>query len=93
MDAWSEDYRDRLVIKAGPQSAVGCDMRGGLQELILANEWLVSAVENGQVRRLEETFLLGRTLRRHVLNTRRRPNRYGLSFGKANRESAHKIDA
>ncbi|WP_241779650.1 phage terminase family protein [Streptomyces natalensis] len=93
VDAWSEDYRDRLVIKASPQSAVGRDMRGGLQELTLANERLVSAVENSQVRHPGEAIPLGRTLRRHVLNTRRRPNRYGLSFGKANRESAHKIDA
>ncbi|MCZ1017730.1 hypothetical protein O1M07_26840 [Streptomyces albulus] len=48
VDAWSEDYRDRLVIKASPQSAVGRDMRGGLQELTLANERLVAAVEDGQ---------------------------------------------
>ncbi|MFF2813467.1 terminase [Streptomyces sp. NPDC058000] len=93
VDAWSEDYRERLVIKASPQSAVGRDMRGGLQELTLANERLVAAVEDGQVRHLGEDAPLGRTLRRHVLNARRRPNRYGLSFGKANRESAHKIDA
>ncbi|MGK5728172.1 terminase [Streptomyces sp. URMC 124] len=93
VDAWSEDYRDRLVVKASAQSAVGRDMRGGLQELTLANERLMSAVENGRVRHLGDTFPLGRTLRRHVLNCRRRPNRFGLSFGKANRESAHKIDA
>jgi phage terminase large subunit-like protein len=93
VDAWSEDYRDRLVVKASPQSAVGRDMRGGLQELTLANERLMSAVENGQVRHIGRDLPLGQTLRRHVLNARRRPNRFGLSFGKANRESAHKIDA
>ncbi|MGW7270822.1 terminase [Streptomyces sp. NPDC054864] len=93
VDAWSEDYRDRLVVKASPQSAVGRDMRGGLQELTMANERLVSAVENGQVAHIGTDTPLGKTLRRHVLNARRRPNRYGLSFGKANRESAHKIDA
>ncbi len=93
VDAWSEDYRDRLVIKASPQSAVGRDMRGGLQVLTLANERLVAAVEDGHVRHQGEAVPLGRTLRRHVLNARRRPNRHGLSFGKPHRESADKVDA
>ncbi|MEU7200275.1 terminase [Streptomyces sp. NPDC045470] len=93
VDAWSEDYRDRLVIKASPHSAVGRDMRSGLQELTAANERLVSAVENQQVRHVGQDTPLGKTLRRHVLNARRRINRYGLSFGKPSRESAHKVDA
>jgi hypothetical protein len=33
------------------------------------------------------------TFRRHVLNVRRRPNRYGISFGKESRESPNKVDA
>ncbi|UQI46729.1 terminase [Streptomyces sp. HU2014] len=93
VDTWSEDYRERLVIKASPASAVGRDMRTGLQELTAANERLVSAVEEHKIRHLGETVPLGRTLRRHVLNARRRLNRYGLSFGKPNRESGHKVDA
>jgi phage terminase large subunit-like protein len=32
-------------------------------------------------------------LERHVLNARRRPNRWGVSFGKEHRESGRKIDA
>jgi phage terminase large subunit-like protein len=32
-------------------------------------------------------------LRRHVLNARRAPNRYGVSIAKQNRDSPHKIDA
>jgi hypothetical protein len=32
-------------------------------------------------------------LRRHVLNARRRPGRWGISFGKESRESPHKVDA
>jgi hypothetical protein len=31
-------------------------------------------------------------LRQHVRNARRRPNRYGVSFGKEHRESARKVD-
>lgn len=93
VDAWSEDYRDRLVIRASPRSAVGRDMRGGLQELTAANERPVSAIENRQIRHGGDGFPLGKTLRRHVLNARRRPNRFGLSFGKESRESARKVDA
>ncbi len=93
IDAWSEDYRDRLLIKASPQSAVGRDMRGGLQELTAANERLMSAIEHHVLPHLGEGFPLGRTLRRHVLNTRRRPNRFGMSFGKPSRESGRKVDA
>ncbi|MFD9813993.1 terminase [Streptomyces sp. NPDC059080] len=93
VDAWSEDYRDRLLIKASARSAVGRDMRGGLQELTAANERLVSAIENHQVRHGGDGSPLGRTLRRHVMNARRRPNRFGLSFGKDSRESPRKVDA
>ncbi|QMU74179.1 terminase [Streptacidiphilus sp. P02-A3a] len=93
IDAWSDDYRDRLLIKASPKSAIGRDMRGGLQELTAANERLLSAVETGMVRHGGDGTPLGKTLRRHVLNVRRRPNRFGLSFGKASRESGRKVDA
>jgi hypothetical protein len=31
-------------------------------------------------------------LRRHALNARRRPNRWGVSFGKEHRESPRKVD-
>ena len=34
----------------------------------------------------------GGLLRRHVLNTRRRPNRWGISFGKERRDSPRKVD-
>ncbi|MDT0267987.1 terminase [Streptomyces sp. DSM 44915] len=93
VDAWSEDFRDELLVKGAPHSAVGRDMRGGLQELTAANERLVSAIENGQLRHVGDGSPLGKTLRRHVLNARRRPNRFGLSFGKESRESARKVDA
>lgn len=93
VDSWSEDYGHRLLIKASTRSHVGRDMRGGLQELTVANERLVSAVEESKVKHAGETTPLGRTLRRHVLNARRRPNQYGLSFGKETRDSSRKVDA
>lgn len=88
VDGWSEDYGSQLLVKASQRSAVGRDMRGGLQELTVANERLMSAVEEGKILHNGD-----RTLRRHVLNARRRPNQYGLSFGKSSRDSSHKVDA
>ena len=32
-------------------------------------------------------------MRQHVLNARRRPNKFGVGIGKEHRESAKKIDA
>ncbi|MFJ9408570.1 terminase [Streptomyces sp. NPDC101393] len=88
IDTWSEDYGAALLVKASTRSAVGRDMRGGLQELTVANERLMSAVEEGKILHAGDM-----TLRRHVLNARRRPNQYGLSFGKSTRDSSHKVDA
>lgn len=93
IDSWSEDYGHSLVVRASTRSAVGRDMRGGLQELTVANERLMSAVEDGTLKHVGHEGQLGRTLRRHTLNCRRRPNQYGLSFGKAGREASQKVDA
>ncbi|MEV7925317.1 terminase [Kitasatospora sp. NPDC088779] len=92
IDSWSEDFGSQLVIRASPQSAVGRDMRNGLQELTRANERLMAAIEQHVLPHLGEEFPLGKTLRRHVLNARRRPNRFGMSFGKPSRESGRKVD-
>lgn len=88
VDQWSQDFRRKLKIKASARSAVGRDMRGGLKELTEANERLVAAIVDGKLRHSGHP-----TLRRHVLNTRRRLNAYGVSFGKEHRESKRKVDA
>lgn len=90
VDSWSADYGGSLMVRASTRSAVGRDMRGGIRELDEANERLVSAIESHRV-----LHNGNRTLRRHVLNARRRPSRYEglLSFGKASRESSKKVDA
>ena len=87
IDTWSADFRDQLLIKASTKSAIGRDMRGGLRELTEANERLVAAITDGKIRQNGNA-----TLRRHVLNARRRLNQYGLSFGKDGRESKRKVD-
>ncbi|MGW0929549.1 terminase [Streptomyces sp. NPDC002644] len=87
IESWSEEYRPRLQIKASAKSSVGRDMRGGLAELTLANERLVASIE---AKKIKQNGNL--TLRRHVMNTKRKINRYGVSFTKEHRESKKKID-
>lgn len=87
IDQWSATWQGQLLIKAASASPVGWDMRGRLQVSTRASERLVQAIADGQVRQTGDT-----RLRRHVLNARRRPNRYGVSFGKEKRGSAHKVD-
>jgi phage terminase large subunit-like protein len=62
-------------------------MRSRLGIATRATERLAAAIRDGQLRHNGDP-----TLRRHVLNTRRRPNRYGISFGKESRESPNKVD-
>lgn len=88
VDQWSQDFRRKLRIKASARSAVGRDMRGGLKELTEANERLVAAIVDGKLKHTGH-----QSLRRHVLNARRRLNAYGVSFGKEHRESRRKVDA
>lgn len=88
IDSWSNKYRNRLKVKASTNSAVGWDMRSRLQLATRGTERLAAAIRDGQVRHGGDVVL-----RRHVLNVRRRPNRYGISFGKESRESPNKVDA
>jgi len=91
IDQWSLDYRSDLLVKATPKSVVGYDMRGNLSDTTRGNERLIAAIADGLVLHTEGTRL-DAALRRHVLNTRRRLNRYGVSFGKEHRESKRKVD-
>lgn len=87
IDTWSVRHRDELVVKASPKSRVGYDMRGSQQELTKATEALVAGISDGQVPHTDHPIL-----NRHVANARRRPNRWGVSFGKESRESKKKVD-
>lgn len=87
VDRWSAEYASGLEVSASPRSAVGWDMRGRLQQLTAATERLVAGIQDGSVRHDGNGLL-----RRHVLNARRRPNRWGISFGKERRDSPRKVD-
>jgi len=88
VDRWSAEYGSGLLSAATPKSAVGWDMRGRLAQLTAATERLVAGIQDGSLRHDG-----GGLLRRHVLNARRRPNRWGISFGKERRDSPRKVDA
>lgn len=87
IDAWSAQYRKHLQVKASPNSAIGWDMRSRQQLATRGTERFAAAIRDGQIRHNGDV-----TLRRHVLNARKRPNRYGMSFGKEARESPKKVD-
>lgn len=89
IDGWSEQYRERLVLRASADSAVRFDMRGHRKKVAKNNETFVSAVRDGRVK------LNGsKVMRRHMLNAEARYDAFGLKFGKkGGRESPRKIDA
>jgi hypothetical protein len=104
VDAWRDEYGERLLVKATTRHAIAWDMRGHAAETVRAVEALHRAITDGEQPWKPGTRLLGggrgyaqvdasEAFRRHVLNARRRPNRWGVSFGKETRESPKKVDA
>lgn len=88
VDAWRDEFGERLLVKATTRHAVAWDMRGHAADTVRA----VEALHRGFTDR-EVPHNGDERLRRHVLNARRRPNRWGVSFGKETRESPKKVDA
>ncbi|MGH8875783.1 MAG: terminase [Stackebrandtia sp.] len=89
IDTWSLRYADTLRHKATAKSLVGWDMRSHAKEFVTRGaENTLSAIVDETLKHTGHPIL-----RRHVLNARRRPNRWGLSFGKESRNSARKVDA
>ena len=85
---WSDQFRDRLVVRASAHSSIGWDMRNGIKRVTLMNESIVAAVQQRALKIDGDPRLM-----RHILNVRRRGNRFGVSFGKESRDSPKKIDA
>lgn len=89
--AWPEEFGDRLLIQAVPggksPEPIAWDMRTKTFDFTAACELTLAEIR-------ERSFTHDGDLRlvRHVVNARRRPNRYGLSIGKESRMSARKID-
>ena len=91
---WSARYGPQLEVKGPDQggNAIGWDMRGATKRVTMANELLMQTILDGNIAHGDETDPLNVTLRRHLLNARRRENGYGVSFGKEGRESPKKVD-
>lgn len=90
--AWPERYAEQLDIMAVPggrdPQAIAWDMRGHVADFTRAVE-LVEA-EIGERAFTHDDHPV---TSRHVVNARRRPNRYGVSIGKESPSSPKKIDA
>ncbi|MFI9381224.1 Terminase [Kutzneria sp. NPDC052558] len=90
VDAWAPAFADRLLIEATQgrnHHAVAFDMRSRTAEFTAAAQRSLVDIRDQSM-----THDGDRRLRRHVLNARRAPNRYGVSVAKEGRESPHKID-
>lgn len=88
IEQWDELYSDQLLVKMSTHSAIGCDMRGNQAKIVKASDALVESIRQRDIKHTGDGIL-----ERHVLNARRRPNRYGFSFGKSSPDSQDKIDA
>lgn len=101
VDAWRDAYSEQLLVKATARHAVGFDMRGHSLDITRAVEATHRAITDGELPWGAHELLAGpftgaaahEFLTRHVLNARRRPNRWGVGFGKETRESPKKVDA
>lgn len=84
---WAETYGESLHVKADGRNPIAWDMRQSQKRVTLAHERLMQTIYDAKV------FFNGDlSLKRHILNARRRTNNYGISFGKESRESPRKVD-
>jgi hypothetical protein len=103
LDGWAHDYRRQLnrlpAVKTGmAQHLVIWDMRNPVHQKLFteACERACSDVIDQLVfHNCPQPNKTGRgvLMRQHVLNARRRPNKFGISIGKEHRESRKKIDS
>jgi hypothetical protein len=98
-DLWRDAYSERLLVKATTRHSVQWDMRGHQLDTTRGVETLHRAIVDHEVPWRPHDLLNQPTVRgdevlkRHVLNGRRRLNRWGTYFGKESRESPKKVDA
>lgn len=104
VDRWAEDFGEKLIVKASPRHSIAWDMRGRQQASTTAFERLhdaiVSTAAEAVTARSEHrepvrqfTHDGNSKVAQHAYNARRRPNRWGISIGKEQKDSPRKIDA
>lgn len=83
------DRGHELCVKATTDNRIAWDMRARQKEFTLAGAmWVHDEIMEQAFHHDGHPWVRG-----HVLNARRRPNAWGVSFGKEHRESKRKIDA
>ncbi|MBA9002020.1 Terminase [Thermomonospora cellulosilytica] len=90
VDTWGSDFGRGLLIEATTgryRHPVAWDMRAREKEFTEAAERMLIDIKARDL-----THDGDARLTRHVLNARRRPNKYGVSIGKEGRESPKKVD-
>lgn len=104
-DKWARDFGATLCVRASPTHVTAFDMRSREREFTIGIEALhADIVETHKERELavlENREPASRMFthdgdprgRRHAVNARRRPNRYGVSVGKESKDSPRKIDS
>jgi hypothetical protein len=89
---WRDLFEEDLPVWAVPAGRdpqpVAWDMRSHIAEFTMACEMVLGEIESGTFVHDGDSFL-----GRHVINARRRPNRWGISIAKESPKSSRKIDA
>lgn len=90
VDKWQQEHGRTLCARATAKHAIAWDMRGNQKTFTLEGAELV---HNEITEKVVFRHDGDARVRQHVHNARRRPNNYGVSFGKEARESKRKVDA
>jgi phage terminase large subunit-like protein len=87
VDKWEAEYGQKMFVHATGKRPIAWDMRGRTREGTAAAESFHDAI-------IERALTHEGKQRSswYIYNTRRRPNAYGVSFGKEHRESKRKVD-
>ena len=96
LSEWAAEFGHVVKVPAGASGVFSWDMRGAVRRVTVANELAVRMIQEGHVTFPEyqgEGRELERNFRQHVLNARRRENKFGVSFGKETKDSPKKVDA
>ncbi len=95
IDGWHRDFGKKLPVWASPSHSVLFDMRTSQRGGVDRNRLFTEAAMQ-TAREIDEEGSLTHdahpALRMHVHNARRRPNQWGVTLGKINRESSHLVD-
>lgn len=93
VDRWAQELgtkpRRQLCALASPRHRIAWDMRARQKEFTLEGAERV----HNEITELAMKHDGDARVRQHVHNARRRPNAWGVSFGKEHRESRRKVDA